>query len=303
MFHPKVSIVIPVYNGSNYLSQAIDSALAQTYDNCEIIIVNDGSRDDGLTEKIALWYGDKIRYISQTNGWVSVALNTWIRESSGEYISWLSHDDLYFPQKIQVQIEAISQLKNKKRLVYCDHQRMNFEGKIIQETVSANIADDKILFSFLIREHGINGCTTLIHRDIFDDIWLFDIGYRTIQDYDMWFRILVKYPPFYINQVLFISREHLEQWIRIIGLQDEKDLLSLWHREIWRHTLRNLQKNSIYTGLSFYKKYIFLYLQMKILRPALLYLAEHNYLFLLKILYWIIKRLWFEITYLKVKKI
>ena len=67
MFHPKVSIVIPVYNGSNYLSQAIDSALAQTYDNCEIIVVNDGSRDDGLTEQIALSYGDRICYIAQVN--------------------------------------------------------------------------------------------------------------------------------------------------------------------------------------------------------------------------------------------
>jgi glycosyltransferase involved in cell wall biosynthesis len=59
---PKVSIVIPVYNGSNYLSQAIDSALAQTYPNIEIVVVNDGSNDGGATEKIALSYGDKVRY-------------------------------------------------------------------------------------------------------------------------------------------------------------------------------------------------------------------------------------------------
>ncbi len=60
-FHPLVSIVIPVYNGSNYLREAIDSALAQTYDNIEILVINDGSNDNGATEAIAKSYGDKIR--------------------------------------------------------------------------------------------------------------------------------------------------------------------------------------------------------------------------------------------------
>ena len=64
--NPKVSIVIPVYNGENYMKEAIDSALAQTYDNCEIIVVNDGSTDH--TDMIAKSYGHKIRYFSKDNG-------------------------------------------------------------------------------------------------------------------------------------------------------------------------------------------------------------------------------------------
>ena len=76
---PLVSIIIPVYNGSNYLAQAIDSALAQTYTPIEIIVVNDGSRDDGATEEVALGYGDRITYVRKENGGSSSALNEGIR--------------------------------------------------------------------------------------------------------------------------------------------------------------------------------------------------------------------------------
>ena len=93
-FHPLVSIVIPVYNGSNFVREAIDSALAQTYDNVEIIVVNDGSTDEGKTREIALSYGDKIRYFEKPNGGVSSALNMGISNMQGQYFSWLSHDDM-----------------------------------------------------------------------------------------------------------------------------------------------------------------------------------------------------------------
>ncbi|MDD1681509.1 MAG: glycosyltransferase, partial [Methanoregula sp.] len=72
---PKVSIIIPVYNGSNYLREAVDSALAQTYPNTEVIVVNDGSDDEGRTEAVAHSFGGRIRYFSKENGGVSSALN------------------------------------------------------------------------------------------------------------------------------------------------------------------------------------------------------------------------------------
>ena len=92
-YQPKVTIIIPVYNGSNFLSEAIDAALAQTYKNCEILVINDGSTDDGASEKIALSYGDKIKYYLKENVNLIVNKNTKnidykIDKKLSEFIKW-----------------------------------------------------------------------------------------------------------------------------------------------------------------------------------------------------------------------
>ena len=103
---PRVSIIIPVYNGTNYMRDAIDSALNQTYENCEVIVVNDGSNDEGATDAAARSYGDRIRYFKKENGGVATAVNYGIQQMTGEYAAWLSHDDIFTPDKIEKQIHA-----------------------------------------------------------------------------------------------------------------------------------------------------------------------------------------------------
>ena len=85
-FQPKVSIIIPVYNGAKYMREAIDSALAQTYPHVEVIVVNDGSTDNGATAEIARSYGDRIRFFEKENGGVSSALNVGIRHITEGYV-------------------------------------------------------------------------------------------------------------------------------------------------------------------------------------------------------------------------
>ncbi len=119
--YPKVTIIIPVYNGENYVSEAIESALAQTYKNIEIIVVNDGSTDN--TEKIIE------KYIKKTNGGVSTALNEGIKNMTGDYLSWLSHDDLYLPNKIEEQIKFLFNLKEKDVILYCNSALIDANGK------------------------------------------------------------------------------------------------------------------------------------------------------------------------------
>ena len=97
-YEPIVSIVIPVYNGANYMKFAIDSALNQTYEKVEVIVVNDGSNDNGETDRIARSYGDKIRYFSKENGGVATALNLAIENMKGEWFSWLSQRGGILPE-------------------------------------------------------------------------------------------------------------------------------------------------------------------------------------------------------------
>lgn len=184
---PKVSIIIPVYNGSNFLSQAIQSALAQSYDNIEVVVINDGSTDGGKSEEIALSYGERIRYFKKENGGAASALNFGISKMSGEYFSWLSHDDLYTQEKISRQIEAIS---STHKVAVGDFDYIDTAGKRLGSCKLTQREADNIQAVLAMEpEVTINGCTLLIPREFFDRYGLFEPQLKTAQDYDMWFRI------------------------------------------------------------------------------------------------------------------
>jgi glycosyltransferase involved in cell wall biosynthesis len=107
---PQVSVVIPAYNCAAYVGQAVDSVLRQTYTDWEIIVVDDGSRDD--TKLILEQYGDRIRYIYQQNQGVSIARNRGIELARGEFIAFLDADDYFLPDKIAAQIAVFAAQPN-----------------------------------------------------------------------------------------------------------------------------------------------------------------------------------------------
>lgn len=216
---PKVSIVIPVYNGANYLREAIEAALSQTYKNLEILIVNDGSSDEGATKDIALSYGEKITYFEKENGGVSSAINLGIKKMTGDYFSWLSHDDLYLPEKIEMQINLLNTLKNKENVIIYSDFANKFEFN--KRVVPVNLKNtDPSAFRYRIAVgNDLHGCTLLIPRSAFDDFGLFNEKLRAVQDYEMWFRLSSRYSFIHIPKVLVIGRVHDQQvGIRLKGL-------------------------------------------------------------------------------------
>jgi glycosyltransferase involved in cell wall biosynthesis len=219
--NPKVSIIIPVYNGANYLSQAIDSALAQIYTNLEILVIDDGSTDEGKTEQIARSYGNKIRYILKENGGVSTALNRGIQEMTGEWFSWLSHDDLYLPEKIERQISFLKD-NPKVKIMACNLNVIDDAGKIIFESV--NRTHPVVCNGRDALEVWLYGCGLLIHKDCFDKVGLFNNNNKTTQDVEMWLKLIRHYPIYFVDQVLCHWRQHAQSGSAIHSQQKNHDM-------------------------------------------------------------------------------
>jgi len=197
MENPKISIIIPVYNGSDFMRYAIDCALRQTYENIEILVINDGSEDDGKTEEIARSYGDRIRYFSKPNGGVSSALNYGIANMTGDYFVWLSHDDAFTDTRIGDAVELLRAqgLLGKKYIGYtggyyadaagikmknfrhCFEKNRIYSGYEVMEAMTAN--------------GTLYGCSMLIPREAFAEVGGFDESLRYSQDALMCYRIFL----------------------------------------------------------------------------------------------------------------
>jgi len=227
-FNPKVSIIIPVYNGSKHMRDAIESALAQTYSNIEIIIVNDGSCDNGETEKTALSYKDKIRYFSKSNGGVSSALNLGIKNMKGNYFSWLSHDDIYYAKKIEKQINYLIDANNKKSIIYSDYEVFYENSSNIIPFHMCGVPPEKFRY-WITTANGLHGCTLLIPKTAFEECGLFNETLKTTQDYDLWFRFAEKYDFVHKADILVKARNHSEQCtlkLRDTALKECDELLT-----------------------------------------------------------------------------
>lgn len=206
----RVSIIIPVYNGANYLAQAIDSALAQTYQDLEIIVVNDGSNDGGATQQIIRSYGERIRAFEKPNGGVSTALNLGLDVMTGAYFSWLSHDDLYRPDKVRRQVEHLASFSGRDVISYCDFDAIDAEGRVLQ-TCRAGATTAAQFPIKLLMTNFLHGCTLMIPRAAFERCGRFDPGLRAVQDYDLWFRMAHEYDFESLPEVLVQGRYHPEQ--------------------------------------------------------------------------------------------
>ena len=215
-FNPLVSIVIPAYNASNYIKEALDCALNQTYKNIEIVVVNDGSTDNGETEEICLSYGDKIRYYKKENGGCASALNYAIKQAKGEYISWLSHDDLYFNNKIEYQVDLIKQKQlDCKTLVSNSACVIDAKGEtqFYSKHKETKFCNGIEAFEHLIYKWCFNGCGLLIPKSLFVDnnLW-FDETLRFVLDWNLWLKFAISGANVYVDkQVLVKNRRHSNQ--------------------------------------------------------------------------------------------
>jgi glycosyltransferase involved in cell wall biosynthesis len=212
VFEPLVSIIIPVFNGKDYLEESICSAINQDYENVEIIVINDGSTDGGETQKIIDKYSNKIVSINQVNQGVAAALNVGIRKSSGDYISWLSHDDVYLKNKISNQINFLRDIENKNVILYSKYVEINSKGQFIRNNLDdRNINQERFQWGlYPLITSLIGGCTLLLPREVFNNNF-FNEKLRHTQDYDLWFNIFKNRDVIFDNLIGTKVRIHDKQ--------------------------------------------------------------------------------------------
>lgn len=215
---PLVSIIIPVYNGSNYVGEAIESALAQTYPNIEIIVVNDGSNDNGQTESVVLSYRDKIRYFSKPNGGVSSALNFGISVMSGVYFSWLSHDDKYNETKIETQVNLLRKYGDRRVIALCEARFIDCNSELLTHQCKDRFAKEEEYIEWscalidLFKRGTFSGCGFLICKQYLDECGFFDEKLRFCQDTLMWAKLLLSGCSIvYSRNIGVLSRVHTNQ--------------------------------------------------------------------------------------------
>lgn len=254
-FNPLVSVIMPVFNGSNYIKESLGSVLAQTYKNIEIIIINDGSTDN--TEEIVRSFKDKrIRYFKKENGGVATALNLGIHKMNGNYFSWLSHDDVYSVDKIEKQIAALRKLniyKRDKTILYSNWILIDKDSKKFDEFRIEKRYDAKKLNYPLypIMKCAVHGCSLLIPKRCFDETGWFNPKEETTQDYEMWFRMFPKYELLFQPNFFVKFRNHDMQGSNTIkNAKPEADIL--WLKMVKK--LSNKEKISIDGSLIYFYK-------------------------------------------------
>ena len=198
---PKVSIVLPTYNGAKYIRQSIDSCLNQTYKNIELIIVDDGSVDE--TPEIIKYYQDeRIRYLrhNENNG-IPNALNTGFTKATGEYLTWTSDDNHYAEHAIE---KMLSFLKRKNcEFVYCDFYRFKDDNPSNGYTV-------KLPDVLALENRNDVGACFLYSRTVMEIVGNYDPDAELAEDYNYWVRVSKNFPMCHLGELLYFYREHSE---------------------------------------------------------------------------------------------
>lgn len=203
---PTVTVVIPAYNAIDHLAETIETVYAQTYQNFELLVVDDGSTDSTVDLIASLAEQKPIRVITQSNRGVSAARNKGIKESRGKYIAILDADDLWEPTKLEKQVNALD-ADPQAGLCYAWTAMADSEGQATGRVITSHAAGD--VWQQLAEMNIVCcGSTPLIRRSCFDDVGMFDENLLFSEDWDMWWRIAAKYPFCVVKEPLVRYRQH-----------------------------------------------------------------------------------------------
>lgn len=210
---PTFSILIPTYNQAYYLPACLESLLVQTCHNWEAVIVNDGSTDNTCEVLDSYSRRDgRFRVLYKENGGVSSALNLALENSSGKWICWLSSDDMFEPDKLEIHVLSFAAHPG----IYffrTNYSVLHEDTGIVSgiDYPSGYMPSEELQVLKLFELNYINGISIAIHRSVFERVGGFNISLRNGQDFDMWLRISAQYRSRYIDSRSCITRVHQGQ--------------------------------------------------------------------------------------------
>lgn len=205
---PKISVIIPLYNGKKFIKETLNSVFRQTYKDFEVVVINDGSTDNPEGELKS--YLPRIKYIQQKNsGCPAGAKNRGIAESSGEYLAFLDQDDIWLRDKLSQQSKILDEnpeigLVATNAIVFQDEtkKRVGILWKKARKFLSPRIAKRK-----LIKENFfLTSSAVMVRRSVFNTNKFFDDRLKLVDDYELWFRIAKKWSIALINRPLIRYR-------------------------------------------------------------------------------------------------
>ncbi len=212
---PLVSIITPVYNRVDYLGETIESVLAQTLTNWELLIIDDGSETDEC-RKIAEKYcqqDNRILYIYRPHAGISTARNHGIAHARGKYLGFLDSDDRYRPNALSSLVRALQLSQENVKLAYADFIKyFQDENRFHHTRVTPPKPRPNLYLQFLVPGgNPIAPCTCLIERSALDITGGFDSRFDSIEDRELWSRIIQYYDIVHIPEPISIYRKHSSQ--------------------------------------------------------------------------------------------
>jgi len=203
-FAPTISVIIPAFNAEKTIAETIASVQNQTFSDFEILVINDGSTDNTL-EVIQTIKDPRLHALSYENGGLPVARNRGISHSRGDFIAFLDADDLWFPDKLELQLAAL-QAQPEAGLAY-SWTYYKFESEEDSYADTSNSFEGNVYANLLLKNFLQSGSNPLVRREVIDSIGYFDPQLKSCEDWDFYLRVAAKWSFALVKKVQIIYRQ------------------------------------------------------------------------------------------------
>lgn len=201
----KVSVIIPCYNAEDFIKEAIESVLSQSFQNFEILVVDNNSKDQSKAI-IESFQDDRVKYLKQEIQGEAAARNKGIEEASGEYIAFLDADDLWKTNKLEEHIK-IHDANPDYGLSYSNCDYMLKDDGTLHTMIRLGFTGT-VYYNLLAENFIITPSSVVVKKSVLDKVGNFNNTYINGTDYDMWLRIAKKHKIIFLEEPLSIYRQH-----------------------------------------------------------------------------------------------